>query len=696
VFGNNGDRPESKKGALGVREKNQEAAASQGQLEELVRVSREIGENPEYVLWGGGNSSLKGTEIDFRGLPVPVLRIKSTGADLKTVTVQDFVGLRLDDVLALRERNTMSDEEMRSYLAHCAVNPDGPHSSIEALLHAFLPFPAVIHSHADVILALVDTPDPAEAVRAALGNRVVIVPYLRPGFAMAKEASQAARAMPQAEAMVLVNHGLVTWGDTPEEAYRAHLDMIARAEQFLGKRTSLEVDRRQRWPQEIREELAQRLAPLIRRCLASPVPCVLRFGDDERLLRFTERHDLEVISQIGAATPDHILHTKNTPLILPCRPEMTDAELAELVQSRALGFRAGYRSYFERHNNEQFRMRSPDPVVVLVPGVGVWAAGATALYARIPLDVYSHTVAVMEMAEKTGGYRSLPEAEAFEAEYWPLELYKMTLRPDPPELQGKIAMVTGAASGIGAAIAKRLAQAGAAVVLADRDRVRLQQTREALADEFGSDQVCEAVMDVADKDQVAQGFKTAVRAYGGLDILVSNAGTALTGELIDLGLTEWEASLRINITGHFLATQQALRIMKRQGLGGNIVFIVSKNAFVPGRGFGAYSVAKAAELQLGRIAAIEHAGDGIRVNMINPDAIWTGLWSPEVRASRSQAYNIPEEELEDYYRRRSLLQRTVTAEDVAEAVLFFVSERAGKTTGAVLPVDSGIREGFPR
>ncbi|MHB1685371.1 MAG: bifunctional rhamnulose-1-phosphate aldolase/short-chain dehydrogenase [Bacilli bacterium] len=670
--------------------------AAQDVLKDLVQVSRSIGEDSRYVLWGGGNSSVKVEEIDFRGQVAAVLRIKGTGVDMKTLTMKDFPGVRLDDIEALRNKEVMDDEEMVSYLAHCMIAPQGPRPSIETLLHGFLPHGAVIHSHADSILALANVENPEKVILSALGDRIVVVPYIRPGFSMAKTAAQAVDAMPGAEAMVLIHHGLVTWGSTPMEAYESHIDIVRRAEEFLENHPYPEVSRRARWSPDIRNQLVQRVSPLIRRHLGNKDPVVLCFADNEQLLAFTERDDLENITQFGAVTPDHLLHTKNVPLFIPVQPDMTDSNLFEMVKDRIEQYREEYRQYFERYDPGQFVMRSPDPVLVIVPGVGVWAAGSNPGFSRIPLDIYRHVVSIFENSEKIGCYQPLSESETFEAEYWPLELYKLTSRPHPKELQGKVAMVTGAAAGIGAAIAKRLVKAGAVVVVADRNVERLRDAAKVLAAEGESDQTLAVVMDVSDEDQVTQAYETTVRMFGGLDILVSNAGTAPTGRLTEISLAEWEASLRVNVTGHFLVARQALRLMSYQGLGGNVVFIVSKNALVPGSEFGAYSVAKAAELQLGRIAAIEHGADGIRVNMINPDAIWTDLWSQQLRIDRAKAYNIREEDLEDFYRRRSLLQRVVTEEDVAEGVLFFVSERSSKTTGAILPVDAGIREGFPR
>ncbi len=667
-----------------------------GALAALVYASRLIGEEESLVLWGGGNTSLKVVETDHLQRRLEVLRIKGSGSDLKTCDGKDFAGVRLAEVLSVYARDTMTDDEMVEFISHCLMEANGPRPSIETLLHAFLPAPAVIHSHADAILALVDTPDPMAMITPLLGDQLAVVPYLRPGFDMAKSAAEAAKDHPQAEGMILLHHGLVTWGDTVELAYHRHIAIVSAAASFLADkaRTHFAIAK-PRWTTAEREQLQVSLAPILRREMSGDLPRVLAFADEKPVLEFVEREDVSALSQVGVATPDHILHTKRVPVVIPAQPGMSVENLETLVSDRITRYIAEYQAYFDRYQTPSLPMRDPRPVVALVPGVGVWAVGADASLARIPLDIYRHTIGIIALAEAAGGYRSISEAEAFNVEYWPLELYKLTLRAPTRELTGRIAFITGGARGIGAAIARRLAQAGAVVVIADRLGDAAEATARELRARHGPHAAFALRLDVTREEDVIGAVSTVVRRVGGIDILVSNAGTAPTGTLVELSTEDWEAAVKVNITGHFLVTREVLKVMMRQGCG-SVVYIVSKNALVPGPEFGAYSVAKAAEAQLGRIVAVEYGRYGIRANMINPDAIWTDLWSPKVRSDRAKAYHVAESELEEFYKNRSLLKRKVTVEDVAETALFLASDRSNKTTGAILPVDGGIREGFPR
>lgn len=665
-------------------------------LSQLVYGSRLIGKDEQLVLWGGGNTSVKREEIDHAGRTQAILRIKNSGANLKLCDARDFTGLRLDEVRLLWNRSEMSDEAMLSYLEHCVVGPRGSRPSIETLLHAFLPDVVMIHSHADSILSLINTPNAETILADVYGKDIIVVPYLRSGFDLAKDAALRTAQLPQAYGMVLLHHGLFTWGSTVQEAYERHIELVTRAEQFLESLPLPVVSWQPHWPAKTRHRLQARLAPIMRRVLGGGEPCILQWNDEAQTLRFVDRHDVESLTQKGVATPDHILRTKRAPVVIPARDEMTDAQLETLVRDRVKMYQNTYEEYYHRHSHGRGPMRDPRPVVALVPHVGYWTVGRSIRQAQIVHDIFQHTRDIMLQADRCGGYQSITEAQAFDVEYWPLELYKLTLQSPEREFTGRVALVTGAARGIGAAVAQRLAQEGAVVILGDR----LDKETVALADKIQATQGPRSAMavslDVTNEDAVQTVINQIVREYGGLDILVSNAGIAPTGALVQLTLTEWERSLQINLTGHFLVTREVVKAMRRQAMGGSMIYIVSKNALVPGKEFGAYSVAKAGELQLGRIAAVEYGQDRIRSNMVNPDAIWTDLWSPEVRAERARAYHIAQDELEEYYRHRSLLDQVVTVDDVAEAVLFFASDRSSKTTGCILPVDAGIREGFPR
>ena len=636
-------------------------------VEQLVEQSRLVGENESLVLWGGGNNSFKTVATDLLGHEVEVMLIKSSGSDMKSIVPKQFPAVRLDYIAPLRNRQDMSDEEMVDYLGRCLLDPGGPRPSIETLLHAFLPAPAVLHSHADAILALTNTRGREKTIRDCFGDSLITIPYRRPGFRLSRDV--AAAFDPKAAGIVLMNHGLITWGTTPMEAYERHMEIVSKAEKFVSH---VEPPLRRLEPAE------SRLHVVLRGALSRDRKVILEFDNSPEVLQFLERDDLERITQIGPATPDHLLYTKRFPLLL-------DNDSVDKYVER-------YKANYEKFHSE-FPMLDPMPRVILERGVGMWTAGKDARAARIVRDIYRHTMRVIAGAEKLGGYETLNDTDAFHAEYWPLELYKLTLLPKEKELAGHVALITGAASGIGRAIALRFADEGAHVVVTD-----IADASEVAAQVKGFRQAIAVKLDVSDESDVERAFDVAVREYGGVDIIVSNAGVSSFGSLDVLPLADWERSFAVNTRGHFLVARVAMRIMKQQGRGGSIVFNASKNVTAPGKEFGAYSVSKAAEAQLCRIVALEGGEFGIRANMLNPDAIFDGsrFWSEEMRAMRAQAYGIAADRLPEYYRNRTLLKTEVTAEDVAEAALFLAGPRSAKTTGAMLPVDGGVREAFPR
>ncbi len=640
--------------------------------EQLVSQSRLVGAREDLVLWGGGNNSMKSAAKDLLGRAIDVMYIKSSGSDMKSIVPKQFPAVRLDYIEPLRHRDEdMTDQEMVEYLARCLVDPSSARPSIETLLHAFIPAKAVLHTHADAILAITNTRGREATVRQCFGNRVTTVAYRRPGFRLSREVGEAFDA--KADGLVLMNHGLITWGDTPQEAYERHIALVTEAEKFLCGASPLAG------------RPAGGLAPhstalTIRKRLKR----VLEFDRSPETLAFVNRPDLARISQVGAATPDHLLYTKRFPLVLE-----GDHAFEQYVER--------YTKWYAAHPSE-FAMLDPEPRVVLVPGVGMWTAGKDARAARIVRDIYRHTMRIITAAESAGGYETLNDYDAFHAEYWPLELYKLTLLPKEKELAGKIALVTGAASGIGRAIAERFAEEGAHVVVTDVDQELATEVANEIVLKHGLRRAIAFSLDVSSEEQVDRAFEETVLVYGGVDIVVSNAGISSFGSLDVLSAGDWDRSFAVNARGHFLVARAAMRIMKQQALGGSIVFNASKNVTAPGKEFGAYSVSKAAEAQLCRIVAIEGGEFGIRANMLNPDAIFgnSRFWSDEMREMRAQNYGIDAEKLPDFYRNRTLLKTEVTAADVAEAALFLAGPRSAKTTGAMLPVDGGVKEAFPR
>jgi rhamnulose-1-phosphate aldolase/alcohol dehydrogenase len=686
-----------------------EARNLQG-LEELVYRSRLIGAEPRLVLWGGGNTSAKLVETDFRGRPTRVLRIKGSGSDLRTAEPRHFPGVRLDEVLSLRQREAMTDEEMVDYLNHCLMEPGSPRPSIETLLHAFLPHPHVDHSHADAILSLTNNREGRKHALAVYGDQAVWIPYRRPGFALAKQVAEEVERRAGARAVLLEKHGLITWGATAKESYETHIEMNTRAEEYIAERAR---GRRAFGPVQVpplgaaeRRAAALAVLPALRGALTRhgrrPL---LRFDDGQDVLEFLAAEQAPAVSQVGPATPDHLMNVRLLPMVLPPpavssaagRPDLEGA-YASAVAAAVGRYAEEYRAYCRKYGGGDPPMQEPTPRVVLVRGVGMITAGRDARAARVSADIYHHTIGVMAGAQALASYTSLAPREAFEVEYWPLELYRQSLLPPERDLARRVAVVTGAAGGIGAAIARRFAEEGAHVVVADVDAERGEAVAQEIRSRHGEERAVFVPLDITREDQVRAAIERTVLQYGGLDILVNNAGIARPAPIEELDREEWERSLAVNATGHFLMAREALPILRRQGAGGCVLFVGSKNVMAPGKDFAAYSASKAAQTQLARVLALEAAPYGIRVNILSPDAVFrdSGLWSEEVRRERAQAHGVPPEKLQDFYRVRNLLRIEVRAEDVAEAALFLASDRASRTTGCTLTVDGGVREAFPR
>ena len=683
---------------------SEEETEGLSELDALVYQSRLIGADPALVIWGGGNTSLKVTRPDFRGRETKALLIKGSGCDMKSAQAADFPAVRLEDVLPLFERPDMRDEEVAYYLERCLLDTGAPRPSIETLLHAFLPQASVVHSHADALLSLTNTRDSQQVMQQAYGNDVVVVPYRRPGFLLSKEVALAALKHPGAKGVVLLNHGLVTWGSTPKASYDTHIELVNQAEEYISKRSAGKVvfggTRVPGLEQEERRRVAAVVAPTLR-ALISPSGngrMILRFDDSDDVLGFVSSKRVRELAEAGAATPDHLVNTKRDPLLVEVSDPSYAGDLRRAIEDGVERYRKAYGEWFKQHKRGSAEMHDPNPRVVLVPGIGMWVAGRDARALQVVSDIYHHTISVMAGAHGVGEYTSLSLQDAFDAEYWALELHKLTLLPPERELSRRVAIVTGAARGIGKAIARRLAQEGAHLALADIHADGVQEAADEINGEVGASRCIAVPLDVTSPEQVADAFQRAVLSFGGVDILVSNAGFAPTGTMDQLSLADWQRSLDVNATGHLLVAREAVRIMREQGLGGSLVFIATKNVTAPGRGFGAYSAAKAAEAQLARVLAIENGAYGIRCNIINPDAVFqdSGLWSRELREERARAHGIAVSDLEDFYRQRNLLQAFITPNDVAEAALYLASDRSAKTTGCIITVDGGLPEAFPR
>ena len=637
-------------------------------LGQVLLASHLLGADRAVANFGGGNTSAKGTATDHVGREIDVMWVKGSGSDLATMERKDFTPLRLDEMLPLIEREEMSDEDMVAHLARCQVDPAAPRSSIETLLHAFIPAKHVHHTHPDGINVLAGTRDGERLVAECFGDEAAWIPYIRPGFTLAKQVGTAVRENPDLKLVVLAKHGLVVWGDTAEEAYRRTIEVINRAVEFANNRVKVEP---------LGETFAfdlRRVLPALRGAVSSEQHKVLVVDTSPRVREFVSSEAAPELVTVGAACPDHLVHTKRLPLWIPFDPD-TDV-LIERIRERAAAYRDDYRAYGDA---------DPDARVVLIQNVGLVGVAPTVKAAKLSRDLYHRAIEVMTGAHALGGFVSLDERESHAIEYWPLELYKLSLAPPPGELQGQVALVTGAAGGIGRAIADALASAGACVVGFDLE-----------PDAAGDVSVAG---DVTSEASVAEAFAAAVDAYGGVDIVVSNAGVASSAPIEETTLAEWERNHAILGTGYFLVAREAFRILREQGRGGSLVFVASKNSLVAGKNAAAYSSAKAAELHLARCLAEEGGGDGIRVNTVNPDAVLQGsrIWDSSWREERAAVYGIEPDELEEHYRKRTTLGVNILPEDIAEAVLHFASpRRSGKSTGNVLNVDGGVPAAYPR
>jgi len=653
-------------------------------LQELVERSREIGDDPSLVVYGGGNTSAKGILVDHLGREQRVMWVKGSGADMRGSVAADYPALRLDDLLPLREMESLSDEEMTDLVARALVDPAARRPSIETLLHAFLPFTHIDHVHADAICALTNHAEGPRIVREALGDGFAYVDWMRPGFTLSKVVAD----LSSYDGVVLAHHGLVTWGESSRECAERTDAVVAQAREFLAAcpLKSSVVPGLADMPDDEIERLLLRL----RGALSSTGRRILRV--DDRLRPLSDRADVSEVIAGGVSSADHMLRIKPLSALVTSSQDAVEA---------VVDYADNYRAYVARNvalMPDGQASHDPMPRVVLVPGLGAVTCGATRAEARVAADIALHTHGVAAtVSDRFGSPEPLSEADTFRFDYWPMELYKLTLKPPPADLAGFIAVVTGAASGIGRGIALELAGRGASLVLADLDGEGVTQVAAQIEADGGA--VPEVMVgDQSDEATVDATVRRAVRAFGGVDGAVINAGVGVTGTLAELTLDQWQSALRINLTSGFLMSRAVMRALNEQGAGGSLVYVASKNAFGPGAGFGAYSVSKAGMVQLMRIAALEGGKYGVRANAINPDAVFDNskLWDDGLREERAAAHGIRPEELEDFYAARNILGRHVTTVDVAQAAAFLLSDASSRTTGAVIPVDGGVAAAFPR
>jgi rhamnulose-1-phosphate aldolase/alcohol dehydrogenase len=672
----------------------------EGPLAQLILASRLLGGDRTIANFGGGNTSAKGIAVDHAGRECSVMWVKGSGSDLATIAERDFARLRLDEILALFARARMTDAEMVDYLMRCQLDPSAPRPSIETLLHAFIPAAHVHHTHPDAINALAGAREGELLVAECFAGTAAWVPYVRPGFELARRVGGLVRANPRLRLVVLAKHGLVTWGDSAEESYRTTIEVTNAAAEFInahgaGERFGPRAASNGRLEDGERAALLRAVLPAVRGAVESERSKICVLDESAQALRFLDSRDAQTVASTGAACPDHLVHTKRIPLWVPFNPEVDDAAtLSARIRELADRFRADYAGYFGRHSADGDRPADPDPRVVAIEHLGLVGVGTSVRAAHLSRDLYRRAIEVMGGAHAVGGFVSLSEAESFAVEYWPLELYKLSLTPPPGELQGKVALVTGAGGGIGRAVVEKLSAAGACVVAFDIDGEGALDT----VAHLGAAGV--AVQgDVTTEAGVQAAFAGAIEAFGGVDIVVSNAGIASSAPIEETSLAEWHRIQAVLMTGYFLVSRSAMSMLREQGRGGSIIVIASKNALSAGRNNVAYSAAKAGELHLARCLAEEGGTHGVRVNTVNPDAVIQGsrIWSSSWRQERAAAYSIMPDELDEYYRARTTLGVNVLPDDVAEAVLHFASEtRSGKTTGNMLNVDGGVAAAYPR
>jgi rhamnose utilization protein RhaD (predicted bifunctional aldolase and dehydrogenase)/NAD(P)-dependent dehydrogenase (short-subunit alcohol dehydrogenase family) len=654
--------------------------AAKGINEDLalrVYTTRLLGGEPRLVLHGGGNTSVKTRMSDITGQQVEVLCVKGSGWDMGTIEAPGLPAVRLNPLRELEGLQALSDEDMVNVQRSNLLDAKSPNPSVETLLHAFLPHKFIDHTHSNAVLSLTDQPD-GEALAADLfGKRAALVPYVMPGFALAKKCSEVGKANPDVEGLVLLKHGIFSMGATAEEAYVRMIDLVTLAEKRLANETR-KIFPGATLPKQIAS--AAEVAPILRGLLSLPAKdggreasqrFVFEFRTGPEILAFVGGKEIARYSQQGPVTPDHAIRTKGVPLIAPA-PEAGKLDVFRTETKAALDkFAADYHAYFARHNGKQVVAKKeldPIPRVVLVPGLGLFGLGNSSKDAKIAADLAETTVAVVADAERLGTYECIPEPDIFDIEYWSLEQAKLSAAAEKP-LARRIVVVTGGASGIGAATAAAFAREGAEVAVFDRDVSKVK----------GLGIAC----DVTDPASVRAAFDKVVATYGGVDIVVSNAGAAWQGRIGDVDDATLRKSFELNFWAHQSVSQNAVRVMRTQGLGGGLLFNISKQAVNPGPDFGPYGLPKAATLFLMRQYALDHGGDGIRANAVNADRIRTGLLTDEMIAQRSKARGLSEAD----YMGGNLLGLEVTADDVAQA--FVALAKAHKTTGSVTTVDGG-------
>jgi rhamnulose-1-phosphate aldolase/alcohol dehydrogenase len=672
----------------------------------LLYRSNLLGADLRITNFGGGNTSAKVAMADpLTRKSVEVLWVKGSGGDLGSMKRDGFATLYLDKLEGLKElyRGIDHEDEMVALFNHCTFDLNPRAASIDTPLHAFVPHRHVDHVHADAVIAIAASANAEQLTRDVFGGKLGFLPWQRPGFDLGLKLGAMATEHPEYVGVVLGGHGLFTWAETSKACYEMTLRIIQQAADWLAaneKRPPFSGAKHQVVAPEKRREIAAKLMPLIRGKISSEERKIGHFTDAPEVLEFVNANALEKLAPLGTSCPDHFLRTKIRPLVLPYDPARDNLdEVVVGLDDLLASYRRNYADYYERCKHaDSPPMRDPNAVVYLVPGVGMFTFAKDKATARIAGEFYVNAINVMRGSFGVSSYVGLAEQEAFNIEYWLLEEAKLQRLPKPKSLAGRVAYVTGGAGGIGNATALRLLGEGACVVVADIDAKALEERTAAIAKRFGRDAAQGVKVDVTDERAVIGSFEEASLAFGGIDIVVSNAGIASASPVEDTSLALWQKNIDILATGYFLVAREAFRLMQRQKIGGTIVFVASKNGLAASPGASAYCAAKASEIHLARCLALEGAAHGIRVNTVNPDAVLRGskIWEGEWRQQRAASNKVAEDQLEEVYRQRSMLKLSVLPEDIAEGIFFFASDFSAKSTGNILNVDAGNAQAFTR
>jgi rhamnulose-1-phosphate aldolase/alcohol dehydrogenase len=670
----------------------------------LLARSNRLGADPRNTNYAGGNTSAKGSATDpVTGRAVGLLWVKGSGGDLGTLTEDGLAVLRLDRLRSLVEvyPGVDGEDDMVAAFDHCLFGRGGAAPSIDTAMHGLTDAVHVDHLHPDSGIALATAADGQALTRDCFGDRVAWVPWRRPGFQLGLDIAAIRREHPDAIGVILGGHGITAWGDTSDGCEANSLDIIRTAERFIAERGRAEpfgriVQGHEPLPVDARRERAAALLPLLRGLVSTDHPQVGHYTDSDVVLDFVSREAMPRLAALGTSCPDHFLRTKVRPLVLDSGQTASLDEVEARLRELHAAYRDDYRAYYERHATPDTPpMRGADPAIVLLPGIGMFSFGVTKATARVAGEFYVNAINVMRGAEALSTYAPIPESEKFRIEYWSLEEAKLGRLPKPRPLATRIAFVTGGGSGIGRAIAHRLADEGACVVVADIDA----GNAETVAREIGDTDIAVSVAcDVTDEAQVAGAFEAAVLAFGGVDIVVNNAGLSISKSLFDTTSDDWDLQHDVMARGSFLVAREAARIMRDQAMGGDLVYVVSKNAFFAGPNNLAYGASKADQAHQVRLLAAELGEFGIRVNGVNPDGVvrGSGIFSKGWGADRAKTYGISEDKLGEFYAQRTLLKKEVLPEHVAAAVFALVGGDLSQTTGLHIPVDAGVAAAFLR